>query len=219
MSELRRRGIVREGTLRAIGVDPPVPALAADWLVAPDLARTLRARLRSLVAGRAADPSASPLPVEDARKVLDLPDVRLVPALLPGGLAVRNGMIVGAEAPDTLAPAVRDAVAALERLWQGREFAVPADDELAALGLRAPEIAAAVRAGRLVRLAPDVVLLPETVRYAVGVLAALPQPFTAGEAREALHTSRKVVVPLLEHLARQGKTRRAADGRHAVTGR
>jgi selenocysteine-specific elongation factor len=63
------------------------------------------------------------------------------------------------------------------------------------------------------------VLLAGTVRAAVDLLADLPQPFTAGEAREALGTSRKVIVPLLEHLAREGATRRAHDGRHAVTGR
>jgi len=218
-SELRRRGIVREGTLRAIGVEPPVPALAGDWLVAPDLGRSLRAKLMTLVAGRASDPSASPLSVEDARKALDLPDPRLVPALLTPPLAVRNGMIVRGEAPDTLAPAVRVALKTLEQRLAGTVFTMPTEDELAALGLRAAEISAAVRAGRLLKLAPDVVLLPETVRRSVGILAQLSQPFTAGQAREALGTTRKVVVPLLEHLALRGATRRVADGRHTVTGR
>jgi len=217
--ELRRRGIVREGTLRAIGVEPPVPALVADWLVAPDHARALRGRLAALVAERAADPSAAPLPVDEARKALELPDVRLVQALLPPGLAIRAGMIVPAEAPDTLAPAVRAALAALTRHVADRPFTVPTEEQLVEVGLRPAEIAAAVRAGRLVRLAPDVVLLPDDVGRAVDVLATLSQPFTAGEAREALGTTRKVVVPLLEHLAARGRTRRSADGRHAVTGR
>jgi selenocysteine-specific elongation factor len=89
---------------------------------------------------------------------------------------------------------------------------------LAALGLRAAQIAAAVRAKRLLRLAPDIVLLPETVRRCLIMLADLPQPFTAGQAREALGTTRKVVMPLLEHLAAIGGTRRVDDGRHIVTG-
>jgi len=38
-------------------------------------------------------------------------------------------------------------------------------------------------------------------------------------AREALGTSRKVVMPLLEYLAANGHTRRVDDGRHVVTGR
>jgi selenocysteine-specific elongation factor len=219
VSELRRRGIVRERTLREIGVEPPAPALAGGWLVDPDLARTLRRRLRTLVARRAHDPAAPPLRVEDARQALDLPDAHLVPPLLTSPWAVRNGVIVHAEAPDTLAPTVRDAVQALERRLAGSAFPVPTDDELAAAGLRASEIAAAARAGRLVRLAPGVVLLPATVQRSVTVLAGLPQPFTASEAREALGTTRKVIIPLLEHLALHGRTHRDADGRHRVTGR
>jgi selenocysteine-specific elongation factor len=219
LSELRRRGIVREGELRAMGVTPPVPALAGDWLVDREVGQALRARLGTLVAGRAQDPSAAPLTVEHARKALDLPDVRLVPALLAAPWVIRNGMIVHAGAPDILAPAVRSAVEALEARLAGAGFAAPTDDELAALGLLTAEVAVAVRAGRLLRLAPGVVLLPGTVGRAVDVLAGLPQPFTASEAREALGTTRKVVVPLLEHLAAQGRTRRAADGRHTVTGR
>ncbi len=219
MSELRRRGIVRAGLLRAIGVEPPVAPLAGDWLVAPELATTLRERLATLVADRVNDASAAPLRVEDARKALDLPDVRLVPSLIADGFTIRNGAIVAAEAPDTLAPVVRDALSKLESSVRGRGFIVPTDDELATLGLRTAEVAAAARAGRLVRLAPGVVLLPGTLDYAMSVLAGLSQPFTAGEAREALGTSRKVVVPLLEYLALHGRTRRDADGHHAVTGR
>jgi selenocysteine-specific elongation factor len=218
-TELNRRGIVREGALRALGVEPPAPPLAGDWLVAPDLHRALRVRLVALVTERAADPSAAPLRVEDARKALDLPDTRLVPPLLTPPWSVRDGVIVHAEAPDTLAPSVRAAVDALEQRLAGRDFVVPDEDELAALGLRTAEVAAAVRAGRLVRLAPGVVLLPGTVRQAVAVLAGLPQPFTAGQAREALGTTRKVVVPLLEHLAARGRTRRTPDGHHTVTAR
>jgi selenocysteine-specific elongation factor len=68
----------------------------------------------------------------------------------------------------------------------------------------------------MVRLAPDVVLTAAAVDAAVALLADLPQPFTAGQAREALGSSRKVVVPLLEHLAREGRTRRDAASHRVV---
>jgi selenocysteine-specific elongation factor len=171
-----------------------------------------------MVAARTADPSAAPLAVEEARRALDLPDVRLVPALLGDALTVRNGVIVSTDAPDTLAPAVREALTALDR-ERANAFAPLDVDDLARRGLGAAEIGAAARVGRLVRLAPDVVLLAGTVRAAIETLAELAQPFTVGQAREALGTSRKVIVPLLEHLAREGATRRMPDGRHAVTGR
>jgi selenocysteine-specific elongation factor len=219
MRELRRRGIVRESALREMGLLPPVPATAAGWLVAPEFGRDLRVRLGTLLGERAHDPAATPLTVEEARKALDLPDPRLVAALLSPPWTIRSGMIVHATAPDTLPPAVRTAVDALQARFAGPDFAVPTEEDLASAGLGAAEIAGAVRAGRLLRLAPGVVLLPDAVSRAVTVLAGLPQPFTASEARDALRSSRKVIVPLLEHLARQGRTRRAPDGRHAVTGR
>jgi selenocysteine-specific elongation factor len=214
MAELNRRGIVRQAALRAVGLTPPVPPLAADWLVAPSLLQSLKDRLAALVKERAQDPSAAPLAVEDARRALDLPDVRLVPPLVEPPLTIRSGAILPAEAPDALAATVRDALAALERSTSG--FAPFTEESLAAIGLGAAQLSAAVRAGRLLRLAPGVILLPSTVEYAVSVLAELSQPFPAGAAREALGTSRKVIVPLLEYLATQNRTRRDRDGNHRV---
>jgi selenocysteine-specific elongation factor len=46
-------------------------------------------------------------------------------------------------------------------------------------------------------------------------LARLPQPFTLSEARQALGTTRRVAVPLLEHLDRRGWTRRV-DATHRI---
>ena len=89
---------------------PPVAPLVADWLVAPELARSLRERLAAMVEQRSSDPSAAPLHLDDARKALALPDVRLVPALVKPPLTIRDGVILSAEAPDTLAPSVRDSL-------------------------------------------------------------------------------------------------------------
>jgi len=206
-AELRRRGIIRQEALRVMGLEPPVTPLAADFLVDPSLETSLRERLATLTTG-------DPLKVEDARKSLDLPDARLVAPLLPSGLEIRDGMIVPAGATDTLAPVVRQALSVLEQRSPG--FAVLDDASLAAVGLGPAEVAAAVRNGRMVRLAPDVVLLATAIAAAMPVLAALPQPFTVSEAREALHTTRKVIVPLLEHLALKGLTRRTPDALHRV---
>jgi len=60
------------------------------------------------------------------------------------------------------------------------------------------------------------VLLPGADVRAVEELSALPQPFTTSEARSRLGTSRRVVLPLLEHLDRSGLTRRLADDRRLV---
>ena len=64
------------------------------------------------------------------------------------------------------------------------------------------------RQGRLIRIADGVVLLPSAPAQAMRVLAALGQPFTASQARQALGTTRRVAIPLLEHLDSRGWTRR-----------
>ena len=61
-----------------------------------------------------------------------------------------------------------------------------------------------------------IVLLPDGPTRAVAQLAALPQPFTASEARQALGTTRRVAIPLLEHLDARGATRRVDDSRRTV---
>jgi selenocysteine-specific elongation factor len=50
----------------------------------------------------------------------------------------------------------------------------------------------------------------------VAVLATLEPEFTLSAARQALGTSRRVAVPLLELLARTGRTVRTPDGRHRL---
>jgi selenocysteine-specific elongation factor len=150
-----------------------------------------------MVSQRSADPSAPPLPVEEARKALELPDVRLVPALVASDLVIRDGVILPADAPDTLAPVVRAALSTLESRSPGSPC--PPRNSLrwdCVLPRSRPRSGPpAGPAGTRHRAAPS------TLASAVSVLAALEQPFTAGAARDALGTSRKVIVPLLEHLA------------------
>jgi selenocysteine-specific elongation factor len=81
------------------------------------------------------------------------------------------------------------------------------------------QIGAAVRAGLVVRLAENVILRAGAPQRAVETLTGLPQPFTLSEARRALDTSRRVIVPLLEHLDSAGVTRRLADDRRTMATR
>jgi selenocysteine-specific elongation factor len=114
----------------------------------------------------------------------------------------------------------RELTAAVERAFAAladRPFAAPEANRLAELGLGARQVGAAVRAGLVVQLAENVVLPADAPQRAVRVLAGLPQPFTLSEARQALDTSRRVAVPLLELLDRTGATRRGPDDRRTVT--
>jgi selenocysteine-specific elongation factor len=121
-----------------------------------------------------------------------------------------------AAAADDLPVELERALATLAGDLAEDPFQAPTADRLRDLGLDAARVAAAARAGRLLRLAPGIVLMPDADRRAVDELTGLPQPFTTSEARSRLRTSRRVVLPLLEHLDRARLTRRLPDDRRVV---
>jgi selenocysteine-specific elongation factor len=90
-------------------------------------------------------------------------------------------------------------------------FAAPEAPELVDAGLGVRELAAAVRSGQLLRIADGVFLAPGVADDARARLAAIPQPFTLSQARQAWATSRRVAVPLMEWLDAQGVTVRLPD--------
>ncbi|GLX99052.1 selenocysteine-specific translation elongation factor [Herbidospora sp. NBRC 101105] len=194
-AELRRRGLARRGDLAAMGTPVTAEPVAGDWVADPAHWAGLRTRLTEAVA---AQPG---IPAETARRLLDLSDRSLVDALAEGTpiRLVRGRLVLPARTPG---------VAELRRAWADDPFTAPDAARLAELGLDARALAAAEAAGELVRLAPGVVLPPEAPEEAAAVLARLPRPFTVAQARTVLNTSRRVVVPLLEHLDRLGVTRR-----------
>ncbi|HWJ81506.1 MAG TPA: SelB C-terminal domain-containing protein [Nocardioides sp.] len=220
--EVRRRGLVRADLLRRIGAtdDPakvPAGAVEADgWLVSTGRLDRLADWLRAAVTAHAADH-----PLERGPALSALADRCRVPAPLLARavrppLELRDGRVERAGRGAALPAEVERAVAALREDLAAAPFAAPTAARLAELGLDDRRAAAAARAGRLLRLAPGIVLLPGADRAAVRLLADLPQPFTTSEARQRLATSRRVVLPLLAHLDAAGLTRRLADDRREV---
>ena len=69
----------------------------------------------------------------------------------------------------------------------------------------------------MLRLDKGVVLLPSAPREALEVVSTLEQPFTLSEARQALGTTRRVAIPLFEHLDATGATR-LVDGKRFAFG-
>ena len=213
--ELARRRVVHRDHLRAMGV--PVPE-HGGWLVDEEHAAVLRSRLLAAVAEHAArHPLEAGLPLEAARQRLDLPDPGLVAGLLPESLAVENGRVVDRRRQAQPLPA--PLAAALDQVTTDLRDApdsAPDADRLRSLGLGPRELAAAVRAGVLSRVADGVYLAPSALHGAHEPLQDLPQPFTLSEARRAWRTSRRVAVPLLELLDRDGRTRRLPDDRRTL---
>jgi selenocysteine-specific elongation factor len=108
----------------------------------------------------------------------------------------------------SLPPRVASAVQTVLDDLAGAPFAAPDGERLRELGLDTRALAAAARAGLLLRIAELIVLAPGTDKEAARVLAELPQPFTTSQARQALGTSRRVAIPLLEYLDRARVTER-----------
>ncbi len=198
----------------------PAP-VGGDWLADPQHWAELGLRLRDGVAGHAArEPLAPGLPLEAARAQLGLPTRQLVERLAAPPLAVRAGSVVledGGGSGPALPDRVLTAVRLLRDDLDGQPFAAPEAGRLRELGLDSRSLAAAARAGLLLRVADQVVLAPGADREAARILSGLPGPFTAAEARQVLHTTRRVAIPLLEYLDRSGLTRRLPDDRRTVT--
>ena len=134
---------------------------------------------------------------------------------VPGQRAAAGGSTAQAF-PPRLPAAVADAVQAVLADLADAPFSAPDAERMRELGLDTRAAAAAERAGLLRRLPGNVLLAPDAPKRAARILADLPQPFTAAEARQALGTTRRVVIPLLEWLDREGVTRRLADDRRTM---
>jgi selenocysteine-specific elongation factor len=209
----------------AMGVSEHPPTVAGEWLTDPDHWRALGHQLGEVLANHAAaDPLAAGMPIEAARAALDLPDRRLVLALAKPPFRVACGAVhiarpAGQEAGPDLPEAVQAAVRVLRADLAAAPFLSPDAERLRKLGLDTRSIAAAVRAGQLMRISDQVVLAPGADLLAAEVLARLPQPFTAAQAREALATTRRTAIPLLEYLDSAGITKRLPDDRRVMLGR
>jgi selenocysteine-specific elongation factor len=221
-TELRRRKLVRVADLAGLGLAaaPPDAPRAAGWLVDPDHLDVLARRLvEAVVAHAEADPLEPGLTMRAATRALELPEPRLLALVLArppaseelteeGGRVLRRG-------DGGLPEAVRTALAEVGKDLEASPFLAPEADRLAELGLGARQLGAAVRAGELLRVADGIYLRPDAPDRAVAVLGELEQPFTVSAARQALGTTRRVAVPLLELLARTGRTRHDG-GAHQV---
>jgi selenocysteine-specific elongation factor len=218
--EVGRRGSLRVDDALALGIAVPdhAPGLPddvlrhGDWLVSREAVDRWAETVTDAVRRRAVtDPLEPSLTAEAARLLAGVPDSALLPLVVErGGLDLDRGRVWLPGVRAELGPASAGLRDLEERLTQN-PFLAPEQRDLEAAGLGPREIAAAVRAGRLLRLPDGVLLRPDAPAQAMRILATLPQPFTLSQARQALQTTRRVAVPLLEHLDGRGWTRRV-DG-------
>jgi selenocysteine-specific elongation factor len=226
------RQAVRAADLPALaGVGPEEAvrrgAVALDgWVVAPSLVDRAEASLLPILASHhAAHPLEPGLEVAEARRAL----AREVPPLADRSLAeavlahlVRTGRVardatalrllthrpstVGREDADRLVAMVAEA-----------EPSPPTVRELQAAGFGLELIRAVCAEGRLVRISADLVVTPRLLARAEEIIRARGRPpgITVSAFREALGTSRKYALPILEYFDARGVTKRQGDLRVA----
>ena len=211
----RKEAVMKE-TLAAAGFDVAnKPASLVEfrswWVNAQAIARWT-AQLRMLFDAHLADhPLSDGLPLATALSALALTDDSLVSIAVAGARLKRDGAIIRDPnaAPRDLGPAEKS-VAVVEAQLAKEPFVAPDASTLDELGLGPSELAAAERAGRLLRVGP-IVLLPSAPQQAAEILGQQPGEFTLSQARQALGTTRRVAVPLLEYMDARGLTRRTSD--------
>lgn len=212
-AKLNQLGFARTADLRALGLPAPGDPVSGDWHADPPLWDALPARLRAATRDWARDHPLEPgLPDHVALRTLRLPDRTLLADVTRrAGLTAADGRIAAADAGAGLPPKVTRAVTAVLADLRDAPFAAPDANRLADLGLGPRELAAAARAGHLLKVTDGIVLAPDAPDRARPVLARLPQPFTLSDARKALGTTRRVAVPFLELLDGKGVTVRLPD--------
>ena len=227
LGEVARRGAADRRRLHLLGILDPGKGLPAGLREVAGIVITdadwerWTARLREVVdAAAKADPLGKGMAPAAAAEAARIPAPQLIqPLALAAGLRWSDGRVQTA-AVSQFPPGIQAALDRLGARLRADPFDAPDANELAADGLTVAILATAVRLGLLLRLSGTtgpVVLLPDAPEEAVKRLAQLPSPFTVSDARQALATSRRIAVPLLEHLDSIRRTKRVdASGRVLV---
>ena len=206
---VRRRGTVTETELVTAGFTAP-PAQArrvGRWWIDAGTWDAWRARLREEVTARF-QPLSAGVAASELARALGVPDDDIILALVAADaeLVTAEGRVRPLDDAVELSEALQELLATLA----AEPLAAP-DAELSDR-IGASVLAHGARRGLLLHLGGGVYVAPTAVRWSVERLAQLPQRFSVSAARQVLGSSRRVVVPLLEHLDAARFTRRAPDG-------
>jgi len=212
-----RGAVAATSVMEQLGVAPP----PAPWLFSDTLRQELERRVgEALAIYHRANPLQPGAGLETVRREVLRAARRAgvrgdaafadaaIGELVAAGVVVRDGGAL--RLPEHRAAAIRSADT--ERLLEAVDSATPPTlKELGASGFGRDLIDAATREGLIARISPDLVISTELVARATALVEAAPQGITVSSLREALGTSRRYAIPLMEWLDRQGITRREGD--------
>jgi selenocysteine-specific elongation factor len=126
-------------------------------------------------------------------------------------------MIARSSHRPSLPPALKAAAEKIRAALSAKPFDPPARETIATKNDAAFRFL--IDDGEIVEVAPEVVLLRENfeqMKAQVVDFISTNGPATASQLREKLGTSRRVIIPFLEHLDRLGVTRRLGDTRTLI---
>jgi selenocysteine-specific elongation factor len=195
-----------------------------SWLTTPDLIDEVGSHLIAhLAAYHQEHPLRPGLEIGDARIELAERSSRfsdpglgdaLIAHLARSGQVVREGTTLRLPTHGT-STAGREDADRLVAVVEGAEPTPPSVKELTAQGFGPELIKAVCTDGRLVRISPEVVVTPAFLARAEAVVRERggAPGVTVSAFREALGTSRKYALPILEYFDARGFTRRQGDYR------
>jgi selenocysteine-specific elongation factor len=197
--------------------------IAGDWVVDASWWQSLQAKAAAAIDGTHRDfPEKIGLGLNELRAIVadDLPSPEvfdaLVRAMCAGGFAQTGVVIRRAAHRPALPPRLQAAGAAIRRALTAKLLDPPSRKELAPDAVAQQALRFLIETGEVVELNAELVMDAEQFAGATELVRRhLRQRgvATAGELRQALNTTRRVIIPLLERLDRDGVTVRQGDSR------
>ena len=194
---------------------------SGDWAIDAPWWGTLKARAAEAIeAEHKAHPDRQGLPLSDLRRVVALPDAALFDVLVAdlgrsgfshAGTTIRHG------GHRLALPAHLEAHGArIRSALATKPFEPPTRKDLAGDAAAQQALRFLVQSGEAIELDAETVMLAGNYGKAADAIKAHLQKAggaTASELRQLLNTNRRVIIPLLERLDREGVTVRQGDKR------
>jgi selenocysteine-specific elongation factor len=197
--------------------------VAGEWIADAAWWETLRKKASETIqAGHRANPERLGLDMAELRRTVEklLPEPAVFDALVSdlcrAGFAQTGTAIRDASHRPALPPKLQAAGTTLRAALTAKPFEPPAKKELAPDALAQQALRFLLETGEAVEVAPELVMSAEhftKAREAIVKFIRQRGRATASELRQFLNTNRRVIIPLLEKLDRDGVTRRDGDNR------
>ena len=197
--------------------------LAGGWAIDPDWWKQLRDKSGEVIQSfHRAHPEKAGMPLNEFRAAIEreLPAAAFFDVLL--GESVRSGFVQsgagirhGTHRP-ALPPALQAAGNRIRAALGAKPFEPPSRKELAPDAVTERTLRFLIETGEAVDLSEDSVMLADAFARATGLIRqhlVQRKAANAGELRQLLGTNRRIIIPLLEKLDRDGITRRQGDQR------